>query len=271
MYQYTIIGIWRDERGTTCEHCGRGIKNVVKVRDNHTGEEKIVGTTCIDKIMDMGIGFSKRVQKEIKKYMKLKKAVENFNAEDEFTKAFNELKSMNDRNENSAYNKFEYWRYITIYREEAGNVYKTDKEFIQCKDELIADAKLKNEDMKQELKKQIELLNTISKYNMFKIEDLEEVNETEDTKIEEVAETTINGNSSITSTTTTNSIERKVLTSKEFQELIEYTKLKSNSKQELNKNILNDFIENISKEIYIDEIDYITFIVNKYISKYTKN
>ncbi|OSA95757.1 UNVERIFIED_ORG: hypothetical protein B2H93_04865 [Clostridium botulinum] len=69
--------------------------------------------------------------------------------------------------------------------------------------------------------------------------------------------------------TTTNTIEKKVLTSKKFQELVEYTKL--NNKQELNKNILNDFIENISKEIDIDEIDYITFIVNKHISNYTKN
>ncbi|NFT08427.1 hypothetical protein FDF26_15415 [Clostridium botulinum] len=169
MYQYSIIGIWKDETGTTCQHCGRGIKNVVNLRDNHTGEEMVVGTTCINKIMDMGVGFEKRVQREIKKYMKLKSIVESFSLENEIEKAFNELKSVNDRNENSAYNKFKYWRYITIYREGLGSVYKTDEEFLSCKNELIEDLKNKHEEDKIDFEKQKELLNTISKYNLFNI------------------------------------------------------------------------------------------------------
>ena len=65
---YTLIRIGHDRTGTSCEHCGRYIKNIAHVRDNMTGQVLRVGTTCINKLMKLNEKSNKLLQQRIKQY-----------------------------------------------------------------------------------------------------------------------------------------------------------------------------------------------------------
>jgi hypothetical protein len=168
MYQYTILNVYKDERGTTCEHCGRGIKNVVEVKDNHTGEIMIIGTTCINKLMSMNEGFAKRVDKEVKKYMKLIEKVNNFNLENEVSKVYDELQTIEERDQCSFNDN--HTGFLKIWNDSTNSFrYKTNEEFESTKQELINDLRYWNEVDVKNLNKLKELLNTISKNNLFQL------------------------------------------------------------------------------------------------------
>ena len=66
MRKYNLIGY--EKGNTTCEHCGRGIKNIALLRNNITGEVESVGLTCVEKILKLNPQFAKALNKEIKKY-----------------------------------------------------------------------------------------------------------------------------------------------------------------------------------------------------------
>lgn len=73
MNKYTLIGKYTLAEGQTkdtCEHCGRAIKSVYIVRNNLTGENMKIGSTCIVKIMNLNEAFGKALTKTIKNYDK---------------------------------------------------------------------------------------------------------------------------------------------------------------------------------------------------------
>ena len=72
MKAYSLIDFYRDNRGMSCQHCGRGIKNIAVVRDNLTGERLYVGTTCIDKLLGINEKANKLLQKRIKDYTRMR-------------------------------------------------------------------------------------------------------------------------------------------------------------------------------------------------------
>ena len=67
---YTLIRIEYNHIGTSCEECGRYIKNIAYVRDNMTNKVLKVGTTCINKLMKLNKKSSDLLQKRIKDYQR---------------------------------------------------------------------------------------------------------------------------------------------------------------------------------------------------------
>lgn len=72
MKAYSLIDFYRDNVGCSCQHCGRGIKNIAVIRDNLTGEKLVVGTTCVDKLLGINEKANKLLQKRIKEYTRMK-------------------------------------------------------------------------------------------------------------------------------------------------------------------------------------------------------
>lgn len=68
MKEFSLIGY---EYGkTSCEHCGRAIRNIAILKNNVTGDIQKVGLTCVQKIMNLNDNFYKAMSREIKKFHK---------------------------------------------------------------------------------------------------------------------------------------------------------------------------------------------------------
>lgn len=65
------IKFYTDEKGTTCDKCGQGIKNIYVIEDN--GISLQVGTECINKVCnvsDYGKKIIKKYHNRVKQYEK---------------------------------------------------------------------------------------------------------------------------------------------------------------------------------------------------------
>jgi hypothetical protein len=80
----------------TCQHCGRGIKTVCVLYDSIENKKIHVGSKCVENIMNLNETFAKAVVKEIDKYSKLLKQVNEFNPEKQFQEFKTELEKFNN-------------------------------------------------------------------------------------------------------------------------------------------------------------------------------
>lgn len=61
-------------------------------------------------------------------------------------------------------------------------------------------------------------------------------------------------------------LEQKIISDNDFSILIKYVDKKRENNKEINKSIISEQIENISKNTEIEDIEYVEFIVSKYIN-----
>jgi glutaredoxin-related protein len=89
MNRYELVNVYslsKMEKPETCDHCKKAIKDVYVVHDNFENIDIKVGSTCIGHIMNLTETFDKALQKELKKYSKLLKSINEFDAEKEVQK-----------------------------------------------------------------------------------------------------------------------------------------------------------------------------------------
>lgn len=147
MNQYTIVSFENDRIGTSCEHCGRGIKNIAILKDNVTGNKIKVGLTCFGKIMKLNETFEKAVQKAVKKY---KKDIEHYKKDMNIVEEFKKRVEWNK--------EYEVGHYC----------YKTDKEILRDAIQRVSFG------LTQMIIKTKEL-NKLSKQGLIQLEDLEQL------------------------------------------------------------------------------------------------
>ena len=86
-----IYGLAKGEKSETCERCGKAIKDIYVIHDNLENKDLHVGSTCIGKVMNLNENFDVALQKELKKYSKLLKKVNNWSLDKEINNLRNKL------------------------------------------------------------------------------------------------------------------------------------------------------------------------------------
>jgi hypothetical protein len=72
---------------TSCDHCGRAIKNIALVENTVTNEKMEIGLTCCEKLMKLNESWTKAMITEVKKYYKI---VDEYNISKDFDSLVNE-------------------------------------------------------------------------------------------------------------------------------------------------------------------------------------